>query len=78
MRYLIILFTIFFIGCSTEAEHCDEYTLQEHNYYAGDGYSVFINKSDSIGVHLESNEIEQYKIGQQYTLCFEDEGVTIN
>lgn len=76
-RLLTVLVFSFLISCSTQPNSCDTYTLQEHNYYNGDGYSVFTNKSDSVAVFLEPNELSEYKEDNKYELCFDSGEVII-
>lgn len=82
MKYLnyvfgaIIIFLL--VSCSTQPTNCDTYTLEEHRYYMGDGYSLFVNNSDSITVFFEKDLVPKYNEGQKYEVCFTDNGVIVN
>ncbi len=80
MKKLLVILAVIIASCSnpTSSDNCAPYTLQEHNYYNEEGYSVFVSESDSIGVELNEDEVSNYKVGNTYTLCFNGEGnVTI-
>jgi hypothetical protein len=79
MRYLSIALVVFIIACSspTQYDDCSEYLFKEYVGYAGSGYGVFVNESDSVGVEMEDSFLETHPTGKRYTLCFDGSEVII-